>query len=273
MKELIRQEEMKPICTKNVMGIDLTIYGTLENPMFKAQDIAEILGYADTSKMMKNTLDSEKALRLLGGVLSKGNPNVWFVSEMGFYRICIKSEKPAAEQFQTKVAEILVDIRKHGFHATENTLSKWLENPDSMIEMIQKYKEEKDLRMLAEQKVEVLELKNKKKTAWIAQRLLPKYAYKKDEVAKTMSNSSTIEWTSQKLNKFLKEIGWVGKQGKCSIKARELDYMDTYYVKCADGKERPVDVITGKGQAKLISKMIQMGLGKTDEDDFTDLLD
>src|SRR5699024_4739571 len=51
------------------------------------------------------------------------------------------------------------DIRKHGMYATEQTIDSMLNDPDTAIQLLQNYKEEKNRRAIAELKVKELEPK------------------------------------------------------------------------------------------------------------------
>ena len=76
------------------------------------------------------------------------------VNEAGLYSLILKSRKPEAKQFKRWVThEVIPSIRKYGLYATPDTVEKILENPDYMIEILQKYKEEKQKRLEAENRL------------------------------------------------------------------------------------------------------------------------
>ena len=56
----------------------------------------------------------------------------------------MQSRKPIAKEFKKQVKLILKDIRKHGMYATEELL----DNPDLLIEVATKLKEEKEKKNL-----------------------------------------------------------------------------------------------------------------------------
>lgn len=76
------------------------------------------------------------------------------VNEAGLYSLILKSRKPEAKQFKRWIThEVIPSIRKYGLYATLDTVEKILENPDYMIEILQKYKEEKQKRLEAENRL------------------------------------------------------------------------------------------------------------------------
>ncbi|EOB3451070.1 phage antirepressor [Enterococcus hirae] len=78
------------------------------------------------------------------------------IPESDVYRLIIKSNLPSAEKFEAWVMEeVLPQIRKHGMYATDELLN----NPDLLIEVATKLKEERTLRLIAEQQVNELQPK------------------------------------------------------------------------------------------------------------------
>lgn len=74
-----------------------------------------------------------------------------FLTESGVYKLIFKSRKESAERFQDWVTdEVLPTIRKHGAYMTEDTIEKALTNPDFLIQLATKLKEERELRIKAE---------------------------------------------------------------------------------------------------------------------------
>lgn len=89
-----------------------------------------------------------------------------FLTEKGVFRLAFKSRKPEAERFQDWVTdEVLPSIRKHGIYATDNVIDKILNNPDFGIELLTKLKEERQARVLAENKNAMLMHSQKTYTA------------------------------------------------------------------------------------------------------------
>ncbi len=73
-----------------------------------------------------------------------------FISEPMVYKLAFKANNEVAEKFQDWLAvEVLPSIRKNGMYATDELL----DNPDLLIEVATKLKEERTLRLVAEQRV------------------------------------------------------------------------------------------------------------------------
>lgn len=70
------------------------------------------------------------------------------------YRLIIRSKLPAAEHFERWVFdEVLPAIRKTGMYATPATVEAMLANPDTMIQVLQAFKDEREQRLALETRV------------------------------------------------------------------------------------------------------------------------
>lgn len=122
----------------------------LENdiPYFVANDVAKTLGYKNPSDATNK--HCKKAVKTWGSDSLGRRQSFKVIPESDVYRLIIKSNLPSAEKFESWVMEeVLPQIRKHGMYATDELLN----NPDLLIEVATKLKEERTLRLVAEQKV------------------------------------------------------------------------------------------------------------------------
>lgn len=96
-----------------ILGYDFRVYGTWEDPLFLAKDVAEWIGYDVTSvhKLLKNVDDHEKTTRNLSPSGSEYKTIAWFVTEDGVHEILMQSRKPIARQFKAEVKRILHEHR------------------------------------------------------------------------------------------------------------------------------------------------------------------
>lgn len=123
-----------------------------DEPYFVGKDVAEVLGYSNASKAVMNHVDLEdKKFEMIAhsqnGNVSETKTAV--INESGLYSLILKSKLPNAKKFKRWVtSEVLPQIRKHGMYATDDLLN----NPDLLIEVATKLKEERTLRLVAEQK-------------------------------------------------------------------------------------------------------------------------
>ena len=121
--------ELKLLKEQEVLGKDFKVYGDVENPLFKASDVAEWIDYSwkdsrqvnrDVSKMLSLVDEDEKAkcaLSLGGENYSHGglreNTETWFLTENGLYEVLMLSRKPIAKEFKKQVKVILKDITEN----------------------------------------------------------------------------------------------------------------------------------------------------------------
>ncbi|MDT2480594.1 phage antirepressor [Enterococcus avium] len=125
-----------------------------EVPYFVANDVAKTLGYKNPSKATND--HCKKAIETWGNDSLGRRQKFKIIPESDVYRLIIKSNLPSAEKFESWVMEeVLPQIRKHGMYATDELLN----NPDLLIEVATKLKEERTLRMIAEQRVNELQPK------------------------------------------------------------------------------------------------------------------
>ena len=124
--------ELQIINQQEVLGKNFTIYGTLEEPLFLAKDVADWIEHSKSSVMIDTVDDDEKLRETI--FTSGQNREMWFLTENGLYEVLMQSRKPIAKQFKKQVKQILKSIRKHGMYAIDNLL----DNPDMAIAAFQK---------------------------------------------------------------------------------------------------------------------------------------
>lgn len=145
--------KLQVIDQREVLSKDFKIYGDLDNPLFLAKDVAEWIEHSQPSVMLKKIDNEEKVMNNVHTL--GGNQEAWFLTEDGLYEVLMQSRKPIAKKFKKEVKQILKDIRKHGMYAKEELL----DNPDLLIEVATQLKEERTLRLVAEQRVNELQPK------------------------------------------------------------------------------------------------------------------
>lgn len=125
-----------------------------EEPYFVGKDIAEILGYSNTPKAIRDHVDEEDKTQ--NDSFTVNGTALVLINESGLYSLILKSKLPNAKKFKRWVtSEVLPQIRKHGMYATDELLN----NPDLLIEVATKLKEERTQRLIAEQRVNELQPK------------------------------------------------------------------------------------------------------------------
>lgn len=111
--------EISVISKSAFLGKEIDVYGTAENPLFKAKDVAEWIEHSDVSMMIKSVDEDEKETNIVCTL--GGNQEAWFLTEDGLYEVLMQSRKPIAKQFKKGVKNILKQIRKTGTY-TATTL-------------------------------------------------------------------------------------------------------------------------------------------------------
>ncbi|EHK2334466.1 phage antirepressor KilAC domain-containing protein [Clostridium perfringens] len=97
---------------RQVLGKDFKIYGTKENPLFLAKDVANWIEHSRASEMLKGIDEEEKLMQTI--FASGQNREMWFLTEDGLYEVLMQSRKPIAKQFKKEVKKILKQIRTTG---------------------------------------------------------------------------------------------------------------------------------------------------------------
>lgn len=120
--------QLQIIDQREVLGKDFKIYGTKEEPLFLAKDVAEWIDYSKDSKgnyrlykMMEMVDEDEKIKHIVnttnGGVSLAGvrkTQEAWFLTENGLYEVLMQSRKSIAMTFKREVKQILKQIRLTG---------------------------------------------------------------------------------------------------------------------------------------------------------------
>lgn len=143
----------------NFKGAEVRTMLINDEPYFVGKDVANVLGYSNSRKAIKDHVDDEdkNTVTIRYG---KGNPNQVVINESGLYSLILSSKLPNAKEFKHWVtSEVLPTIRKHGMYADAKTIEAMLADPDTMIKTLQELKEERKGRLIAEQRVKELQPK------------------------------------------------------------------------------------------------------------------
>lgn len=88
---------------------------------FVLKDICDVLGIENSRHVATRLKNNEKNTVALNDG-NRGNPNTTIVSESGFYKVVLRSDKPKAEPFSDWVtSEVLPSIRKTGSYSLESS--------------------------------------------------------------------------------------------------------------------------------------------------------
>lgn len=172
-------------------------------PYFVGKDVAEVLGYKNVSKALKDHVDDEDKLNNKS-LSSLGQRGGWVINESGLYALIFGSKLDKAKHFKRWVtSEVLPTIRKHGAYMTDNALEQALTSPDFLIQLAQQLKEEREGRLIAEQRV----MEYEPKATYYDLVLQNKSLLSVSKIAKDYGKSA--QWLNNKLH----ELGVQYKQG------------------------------------------------------------
>ena len=108
----MERKELQIIDERELLGKHFVVYGTKEEPLFKAKDVAEWIGHSDANAMVRNIDEDEKLnLQLVGAGQKR---EYIMLTEDGLYEVLMQSQKPIAKKFKKEVKKILKQIRQTG---------------------------------------------------------------------------------------------------------------------------------------------------------------
>jgi prophage antirepressor-like protein len=122
----------KQLLITQFQHFNIEIYGTHEEPLFKASDIGNLLGI----KKIRTTLENfdEECKVLMGAHSMGGLQEQLFLTEDGLYELLFISRKPIAKEFKKWVRHIIKDIRL-------NSNKQLYENNQHLQKQLEYYKE------------------------------------------------------------------------------------------------------------------------------------
>ena len=104
----------------------INIQGTLEDPLFQANQIGKLLGIVNIRDSIKEFSERDKQVVLTD--TSTGLKEANFLTEFGLYKLLGRSRKPIAHKFQEWMVSILKEIRINGIYKLQqdNEIDKQL---------------------------------------------------------------------------------------------------------------------------------------------------
>lgn len=241
-KNLSKMNELKIINKSTFLDKEIDVWGTVEQPLFRAKDVASWLGIKNVPDLVKR-IDNEEVHRLnLCGLQGE----TWFLTEDGLYELLMQSRKPIAKQFKKGVKKILHEIRtKGGYIATnENDSDEDIMARAYVIAQRTLARREERIRQLEtrnEQQAETINLQKKELTV-----AAPKAEYYDNTLASTTCITTTqvaddLHITARTLNAKLKELGIIYSQSgqwhlKMPYKGWNLAGTRTYNYQSSNGE-------------------------------------
>lgn len=202
-----------------LLGHQFTVYGTAENPLFLAKEVAECIEHSNITVMLQ-TIDEEEKVKItpkqsLGDLVNYKEYN--FLTEDGLYEVLMQSRKPIAKQFKKGVKQILHEVRTTGgYIATkaDDTPEEIMARALTIAQATLAKREErlKQLEAETEQQQATIELQEKE-----IKQAASKVNYYDTHLQSVNTLTTTqvakeIGMNAEKLNSKLKELGIQYKQ-------------------------------------------------------------
>lgn len=206
---------------------EVDVWGTFENPYFRASDIAKWLETKNTTSMVSK-IDPDEVIKFnLGGLSGE----TLFLTEDGLYDVLMLSRKPIARQFKKGIKKMLHEIRTTGgYIATkqddteddimaralliaENRVKALKDRNATLQAACDGYETQ---RIEANKRIEALASSNEQKAIEIKQ-LTPDADYTREVMTSTSTwNTNVIAkefgMSAKSLNQHLKNLGLQYKQ-------------------------------------------------------------
>ena len=260
MNELKNKNEI--ITIKNVRGY-IDEKGTA---WLNLEDVARGLGITEKSKsgntvvMWRRVRQYLKDLKVIDisadGVGKENLPE--YIQENIFYKLCMKANNEVARKFQDRVCdEILPSIRKYGMYAADELL----DNPDLIIKMATRLKEEKAKNKELEDKMK----EDKPKVLFADSVETSKNTILIGELAKIIKQNG-VDIGQKRLFTWLRDNGFLIKREGTDYnmptqKSMELELFEIKEtaVTHSDGhiSISKTPKVTGKGQVYFINKFLK----------------
>lgn len=229
-------------------------------PYFVGKDVADVLGYKNGSRDVNAHVDDEDKLKYQISTAGQMREQV-VITESGVYSLIFGSKLPSAKRFKHWVTnEVLPSIRKEGAYVTPQTAADWLNNPDMMIEVLNRYKDAQAENQRLHDENTVMQPK-----ALFADAVATAHTtILVGELAKLIKQNG-VEIGPQRLFKWLRANGYLIKRKGSDWNMPTQKSMSMKLFKVKEGSVQNPDgsvritktpKVTGKGQQYFINKFL-----------------
>lgn len=242
-------KEIKIINKSTFLDKEIDVWGSAEQPLFRAKDVSDWLNLKNTPEIIKR-IDTEERHKFN---LGRNGGDTWFLTEDGLYELLMQSRKPIAKQFKKGVKKILHEIRtKGGYIASTDAdtpedimaravlvAQQTLARREQRIKELEEQGRRQEL--VIEQKDEQIDLQCKQ-----IKEAAPKADYYDKTLASTSCMTTTqvaddLHTTAHALNRKLQEIGIIYSQSgqwhlKMPYKGWNLTGTRTYSYQSSNGE-------------------------------------
>lgn len=242
-------KEIKIINKSTFLDKEIDVWGSAEQPLFRAKDVSDWLNLKNTPEIIKR-IDTEERHKFN---LCRNGGDTWFLTEDGLYELLMQSRKPIAKQFKKGVKKILHEIRiKGGYIASTDA-----DTPEDIMARAVLVAQQTLARR--EERIKELEEQSRRQEIAIEQKdaqidaqdkqikiAAPKADYYDKTLASTSCMTTTqvaddLHITARSLNTKLKELGIIYSQSgqwhlKMPYKGWNLASTRTYNYQSSNGE-------------------------------------
>lgn len=122
----MKKELIKAFQNDKFGNVRVVLIGTNQQPYFVGKDVAEALGYTNTSDAIATHVEDEDKMQIAFhdlkkyGLIGFGTKGTQLINESGLYSLILSSKLPSAKEFKRWVtSEVLPSIRETGSYSTE----------------------------------------------------------------------------------------------------------------------------------------------------------
>ena len=231
---------------------------------FVAKDVAQALNYSpesNSARLCANVPECWKGVKRIH--TPGGEQDMLCLTEQGLYFFLGRSDKPKALPYQMWIAgEVVPSIRQHGFYATPDTAQRILDDPDTFIDVLKAYKEQKARNAELEAQAEI----NKPKVIFADavdaskdSMLIGNFAKILKQNGVDIGQNRLFEWFRK--NGFLMDFTYGERKNMPTQKSMEQGLFEVKktVVNNPDGSTRITHTtkITGKGQIYFLNLFVK----------------
>ncbi len=110
-------------------SLNLDVYDSMDDPLFKVLDISKALDYRYDENTIEKLANKAEGFEVNIDIATK--PNTYYVSETGLYNLLAQSKKPIARTWRQVIFRELIKLRKY----REQKIDDWFDYLDEMSDI------------------------------------------------------------------------------------------------------------------------------------------
>jgi anti-repressor protein len=226
------------------------------------RDVCEVLEIGNNRDVAARLDDDEKGVVTIDTL--GGKQEVTVICESGLYNVILLSRKPEAKKFKRWIThEVLPSIYKHGAYMTPEAIEKALTNPDFIIKLATKLKEERAKVSALTAKIE----RDHPKVFFAESVAASSTSILVDELAKLLRQNG-VRMGEKRLFQWLRDNGFLMKTGSSrnmptqrSMELHLFEIKETVINRLSGGIEiKKTPKVTGRGQVYFINRFLSPAL-------------